>query len=336
MQKKYQVFLSSTYKDLIEERSRVAHALLEMDCIPCGMEQFSAGNDGQWSTIQRLLSNCDYYVLIVAGRYGSLHSSGLSYTELEYRYALDHKIPVAAFVRKDIENIPAKFTESNLTSKIKLEQFRELVKNKMSKDWTSPEELSGLVSTSLYNLFKNDPREGWIRMSHIAIDANHLKTRRERIESILLVAMRAITMIPSRGIPHIRCLVTLLDRSGKKRYTICGVNTRTDPEKGAGVPLDFGVAGVAFKSLKYVAEDLPKDHIKGYATEVRDLIWDKLQSVVAIPLFDETRNPIGTLNFDSTKTLRQCALGHSDFARLVSETANSITPYVAELYRGQR
>ena len=41
-QKKYQVFISSTYTDLIEERNKVQEILLMADCIPAGMEAFVA------------------------------------------------------------------------------------------------------------------------------------------------------------------------------------------------------------------------------------------------------------------------------------------------------
>src|SRR5690606_28751076 len=47
-------------------------ALLEIDCIPVGMELFPAADDDQWTLIQRLIDDCDYYILIVGGRYGSL------------------------------------------------------------------------------------------------------------------------------------------------------------------------------------------------------------------------------------------------------------------------
>ena len=40
--KKYQVFVGSTYQDLQEERQEIMHALLELDCIPSGMELFPA------------------------------------------------------------------------------------------------------------------------------------------------------------------------------------------------------------------------------------------------------------------------------------------------------
>ena len=52
MNKKYTVFLSSTYDDLREERREVIHALLELGCIPCGMEAFPADDDEQFEFIK--------------------------------------------------------------------------------------------------------------------------------------------------------------------------------------------------------------------------------------------------------------------------------------------
>jgi hypothetical protein len=47
MDKRYQVFVSSTYADLQHERQRVIQALMEMDCIPSGMELFPAADEEQ-------------------------------------------------------------------------------------------------------------------------------------------------------------------------------------------------------------------------------------------------------------------------------------------------
>lgn len=41
-EKKYQVFISSTYSDLVDERRRILDILLMADCIPAGMEAFVA------------------------------------------------------------------------------------------------------------------------------------------------------------------------------------------------------------------------------------------------------------------------------------------------------
>ena len=68
--KRYQVFVSSTYDDLQDERKEVMQALLELDCIPAGMELFPASSEDQWSLIKRVIDDCDYYILII-GSYAS-------------------------------------------------------------------------------------------------------------------------------------------------------------------------------------------------------------------------------------------------------------------------
>ena len=100
MEKRYQVFISSTYADLQEERQEVMQALLELDCIPAGMELFPAANEDQWTLIKRVIDDCDYYMVIVAGRYGTVGPDGVSYTEMEYRYALEQEKPIIGFLRR--------------------------------------------------------------------------------------------------------------------------------------------------------------------------------------------------------------------------------------------
>lgn len=111
IEKKYQVFVSSTYTDLLEERQEIMHALLELDCIPAGMELFPASNEDQWSLIKGVIDDCDYYIVVIGGRYGSIGPDGLSYTEMEYRYAIESGKPVIAFLHKDPDSIPKKFSE---------------------------------------------------------------------------------------------------------------------------------------------------------------------------------------------------------------------------------
>jgi hypothetical protein len=91
LDKRYQVFVSSTHEDLIEERQSVMHALLELDCIPSGMELFPAADDDQWTLIKRVIDDCDYYIVIIAGKCGSIGPTGLSYTRMEYEYAVSKK-----------------------------------------------------------------------------------------------------------------------------------------------------------------------------------------------------------------------------------------------------
>ncbi|WP_268844130.1 DUF4062 domain-containing protein [Aeromonas caviae] len=53
MNKRYQVFVSSTFADLQDERSKVIQTLMEMDCIPAGMELFPAMDEEQFEFIKK-------------------------------------------------------------------------------------------------------------------------------------------------------------------------------------------------------------------------------------------------------------------------------------------
>lgn len=168
MEKRYQVFVSSTFRDLEHERQEVMHALLELDCIPSGMELFPAANESQWNLIKKVIDDCDYYILILAGRYGSIGPDGISYTEMEYRYALDSGKPTIAFLHRDPGKVIADKSESTDEGKAKLKAFRDSVEKKLCKHWDSPQELGSVVSRSLIQLIKSTPAVGWVRANELA------------------------------------------------------------------------------------------------------------------------------------------------------------------------
>lgn len=164
MKKKYQVFISSTYNDLIEERAAVTQCLLKMDCIPVGMEQFPASDMSQMDYIKMMLDDCDYYVLILAGRYGSLDSDGVGFTEKEYNYAKEKGIPIMSFVTQDIGKLTSEKCEKNDEYRRKLEDFRQKVcKDKLVNFYTNCESLQAAVVTSLHKCIKYYPATGWVR-----------------------------------------------------------------------------------------------------------------------------------------------------------------------------
>jgi hypothetical protein len=161
--KRYQVFVSSTYDDLHAERQEVMQALLELDCMPAGMELFPAANDDQWTLIKRVIDDCDYYIVIIGGRYGSIGPSGLSYTQMEYEYAVSQDKPVIAFLHKEPGTLPANRSEQSAEGKKGLETFRGLAQQKMCKFWLSPADLGSAVSRSLVKLIKTNPAVGWVK-----------------------------------------------------------------------------------------------------------------------------------------------------------------------------
>ena len=168
IEKRYQVFISSTYTDLYEERNEVMQALLELECMPAGMELFPAANDTQWDWIKKVIDESDYYMVIIGGRYGSVHpQKKLSYTEMEYRYALETNKPIISFLHENPMSLSFEKSESDSELRIKLEKFRELVKEKLCKTYSNPSDLGAKVSRSITQLKKQFPAEGWVRARSI-------------------------------------------------------------------------------------------------------------------------------------------------------------------------
>ena len=187
MEKRYQVFVSSTYSDLKSERQTVMQTLMEMDCIPAGMELFPSIDVNQWEFIKKVIDDCDYYLIIVAGRYGSLTDDGISYTEKEYDYAVSKGIKVIALLRNNLEQIPISKADIDTEKKQKLDSFIEKLKNgRLVRFWDDEKELPGLVSLSLNKTIKQYPAVGWIRGNSVIFNEKlyiELETlRKENLE----------------------------------------------------------------------------------------------------------------------------------------------------------
>ncbi|MBN2292677.1 MAG: DUF4062 domain-containing protein [Pirellulales bacterium] len=199
MEKRYQVFVSSTFQDLKEERSEVIQALLEMDCIPSGMELFPASDETQWEIIKRVIDDCDYYVVVIGGRYGTTDSEGLSYTEREFDYAVSTGTPVLAFPIQDPSQIPAGKTEMEAEAQKKLAAFRDKVcKNRTVKFWSSIEDLGAKVSRAINHAIKHQPAEGWVKAG-CAGDPETVLKLRARIDE-LETELNNVTTKPPVGI----------------------------------------------------------------------------------------------------------------------------------------
>ncbi|RBP48407.1 DUF4062 domain-containing protein [Arenicella xantha] len=200
--KKYQVFISSTYSDLVEERDGIIKAILEMYHIPIGMEMFSAEDEDQWEIIRRTIEVSDYYILVLGLRYGTQTSDGISYTQKEYQYALEMSIPILAFVMDESLALPSVKRDDDLTDIL---NFRNLVlhNSKMAQFWSSKEELIKNVSISLMKQIIQKPAIGWVRGDKVGIEqeitkelASTIKENRELREKISDLEARFSPKIP--------------------------------------------------------------------------------------------------------------------------------------------
>lgn len=176
MHTKYQVFISSTYEDLKKPRESVTRTILEMGHIPIGMELFSAADEDQWTSIKKRIDESDYYVVIVAHRYGSM-SGVLSYTEMEYDYATLMGVPVMGFLIDDSADWPPKYVDKTSDHVFALERFKTKIKSKLSQFWWNEHDLARKASISLHNMIENNPRVGWVRSQYNPGEAYPLAPR---------------------------------------------------------------------------------------------------------------------------------------------------------------
>ena len=173
---KYQVFISSTYTDLKEERRKVLDVLLMADCIPAGMEAFVATDNEQFEVIKKVIDYCDYYVLILGMRYGSISpETGISYTEMEYDYAIEKGIPVLVFAIDEKVDLPSEKVDSDVIKVEKLKAFRsKAMTSRLATVWHDTEELTGRLAVSIMKAKSEIKRPGWQR----AVDFDEASLRR--------------------------------------------------------------------------------------------------------------------------------------------------------------
>ena len=176
MEKKYQIFISSTYTDLIEERKKVRDTILNMLHFPVGMEVFGAADEEQWEIIKDTIDSSDYYVLIIAHRYGTIISegpdAGISYTEKEYRYAKEKGIPILAFLMDD--SVAVTLDKIDSEHKEELQKFKKDVQgSRLIEYWKTADDLAQKVSISLHKQMDRKKRPGWIRANSFDIEESH-------------------------------------------------------------------------------------------------------------------------------------------------------------------
>ena len=197
LEKKYQVFISSTYTDLIEERQSVVEGVLNAGHIPAGMESFKAGTS-QEETIEEWIKGSDIYVLILGPRYGSLNKDGISYTQWEYNLAKEYNKPMFALVLTDdyingmVQQgriLPTQFE----TAKAEYIAFKEEVMRTLVVQISHPAEIRGGISDSIRDIEKkrSEDLEGWIKGRYLK-ELEELRKAKDKLSEELLSSQSSV------------------------------------------------------------------------------------------------------------------------------------------------
>jgi hypothetical protein len=166
--KRLQVFVSSTYTDLREERQAAVEAILTAGHIPAGMELFTAGDQSQMAVIRQWIDASDVFLLVLGGRYGSIEpTSRKSYTHLEYDYAVERGKPLFAVVvteehlDKKVKKVGKQALETGDPQKLR--DFRALVQTRMVRFWSDPRDIKLAIHETLAEFGRRPELVGWVR-----------------------------------------------------------------------------------------------------------------------------------------------------------------------------
>lgn len=189
-EKIYQVFISSTYEDLKDERAAVEQVLISSDCMPVGMERFPSSNLEQFDYIKNVLEYVDYYILIIGGRYGTVNAeTEISYTEMEYNYAVEKEIPILVFL-KDDSVISKEYSDFENNDKLKSFIEKATKKRLRSNTFKNTDSLKLQVMTSINSEKNISKRPGWIRADfgnpiELLSENNKLLKENEKLKEII-------------------------------------------------------------------------------------------------------------------------------------------------------
>lgn len=182
--KKYQVFISSTYADLQEERQAAVEAILKSGHIPAGMELFAAGDKSQFETIKRWIEASDIYMLILGTRYGSIEpKTGLAYIECEYDYAVSIQKPLFSIVASDtlINKKAEQFGKGVIETHLPAyKSFHKKVLSKTSSFFEDCKDIKLAIHESISEVQNRYELTGWVSASKIQ-DTKSLVSSIERL-----------------------------------------------------------------------------------------------------------------------------------------------------------
>jgi len=107
-------------------------------------------------------------LVVIATGYGSTAEDGTSYTEKEYDYAVEQKIPATGFILDDSAGWPPNRSDSSVADrKQRLDAFKDKLRERLISQWKSAEDLSGKVVVALTKLMTERPRPGWVRGTEV-------------------------------------------------------------------------------------------------------------------------------------------------------------------------
>ena len=185
LDKRYQVFISTSGSEMQPERIVLAQTLVGMGFFSWGLEQRTPLST---AFARRQIDDCDYVVILLGSAYGEQSVSGVGYMHLEYIYAVTKQKPIIVFMHEEPSARDGALHDDKPELCEKFQEFRKLLQNEVDQVFTyrSMRDLEMAVRFNLPQMLERSPVLGWVRPQNIQVlqdEIDHLKNKLEQLET---------------------------------------------------------------------------------------------------------------------------------------------------------
>lgn len=185
LDKRYQVFISTSGSEMQPERIVLAQTLVGMGFFSWGLEQRTPLST---AFARRQIDDCDYVVILLGSAYGEQSVSGVGYMHLEYIYAVTKQKPIIVFMHEEPSARDGVLHDDKPELREKFQEFRKLLQNEVDQVFTyrSMRDLEMAVRFNLPQMLERSPVLGWVRPQNIQVlqdEIDHLKSKLEQLET---------------------------------------------------------------------------------------------------------------------------------------------------------
>lgn len=185
---RYQIFISTSGRDMQPERMVLSQTLVGMGFFAWGLEHRTPLTT---TLARRQIDECDYVILLLGSQYGEQAISGVSYLSLEYEYALSQAKPIIVFMHEQPENREIDLQETHPQLKDKFLAFRKKLLHEAEHVFyfKTPRELELAVRLNIPLMVEQHMGQGWVpahQVQQLQDEIRLLKSKISQLEQRLI------------------------------------------------------------------------------------------------------------------------------------------------------
>ncbi|MCK4089303.1 MULTISPECIES: DUF4062 domain-containing protein [Acinetobacter] len=183
LDKRYQVFISTSGSDMQPERIVLAQTLVGMGFFSWGLEQRTPLTT---AFARRQIDDCDYVVILLGSQYGEQSVSGVGYMHLEYIYAVSKQKPIIVFMHEQPEARAQELHDQKPELREKFKDFRKQLQQDMDQvfSYRTLRDLEMAVRLNMPQMLERYPVVGWVRPQNTQRLQDEIDQLKEKIAQL--------------------------------------------------------------------------------------------------------------------------------------------------------